>query len=188
MDLCPQVQATDPTCWNWEIRNINKKYQFLQILFFLSLMQKQMVSYKFPVSFIMLEEKCQWGWVLVKDNSVLRLWLVASKMCISRAPPLPPPRTLSKWHFRCYQEWNEKCSVIWCRSLLTIRWLNATVILYFQLPMPPNRGCPSGNHSRSAILVTAGGAHFSNMGCWKRNMEVFVKPKFQPEMCSEALF
>lgn len=91
-----------------------------------------------------------------------------------------PPSTLSKWHFRCYQEWNEKCSVIWRRSLLTIRWLNATVLLYFQLPMPPNRGRPSGNHSRSsnipAILVTAGGAHFSNIGFWKRNMEVFVKP------------
>lgn len=26
----------------------------------------------------------KWGWVLVKDNSVLRLWLVASKMCIFR--------------------------------------------------------------------------------------------------------
>lgn len=33
--------------------------------------------------------------------------------------------------------------------------------------MPPNRGRPSGNYSRSsnipAILVTAGGAHSSNM-------------------------
>lgn len=94
-------------------------------------------------------------------------------------------KPMSKWHFRSIK--NEmKTALQYGAGLLTIRRLNWTFLLYFQLPMLPNGGPHFIPYPQ--ICSITGGAHRWNIDWPKRNMEVCVKPEFQQEMCSEPMY